>query len=146
MDGKSGMNDVIEMDVLRSFQNNSIVTQDILRRLLRAYAAFNPEVGYCQGMNFIAGTLYLQLQDEEIVFKCLIGLIEKYQMKALFKHNLPKLRQFFYQLDRLIGLLLPEVHEILNEIGINSAHFSSSWFLTLFASILQSKTDTLLAI
>jgi Rab-GTPase-TBC domain len=28
-----------------------------LRRVLRAYAMRNPEVGYCQGLNFIAGLL-----------------------------------------------------------------------------------------
>jgi hypothetical protein len=30
-----------------------------LRRLLRAYAAFDEELGYCQSLNFIGATLLL---------------------------------------------------------------------------------------
>ena len=35
------------------------VTGDNLRRILTTYAVINPELDYCQGMNFIAGFLYL---------------------------------------------------------------------------------------
>lgn len=144
--GRGDLNDIIDMDVSRSYQNNPFMPHQILKNLLRAYSAYNPDVGYCQGMNYIAGTLYSQIQEEELTFKCLIGLIEKYQMKSLFKHNLPKLRQFFYQMDRLTSLILPEIHDLFNEVGINSAHFCASWFLTLFSSILQTKTEILLPI
>lgn len=114
------------MDVLRSYQGSSQITHEILRNLLRTYAFYNIDVGYCQGMNYIAGTLFIQMQDEEKAFICLIGLIEKNNMTSLFEHNLPKLKLFFYQLDRLIGLLLPDVHQIFKETAISSAHFSSS--------------------
>lgn len=35
------------------------VTGENLRRILTTYAVINPELDYCQGMNFIAGFLYL---------------------------------------------------------------------------------------
>ena len=41
--------------------------QTSLRRLLRWYAALDPEVGYCQGMGFIAG-LFLTYMVEEHAF------------------------------------------------------------------------------
>lgn len=34
-----------------------------LKRTLRAYARYNPIIGYCQGMNFVAGALLLVFQD-----------------------------------------------------------------------------------
>ena len=43
----------------------------VLINILKSYAFFNPEVEYCQGMNFIAGYLYLVFKDEETSFKAL---------------------------------------------------------------------------
>jgi hypothetical protein len=40
-----------------------------LRRVLQAFAVYNPSIGYCQSLNFIAGLLLLFLnEDEEKVF------------------------------------------------------------------------------
>lgn len=36
-----------------------------LRNVLSAYAVHNPRIGYCQGINFIAGTLLLFLEEED---------------------------------------------------------------------------------
>lgn len=140
------LNEIIEMDVSRSYQYSSQISSESLKNLLRTYAFYNLDVGYCQGMNYIAGTLYIQLQDEESSFRCMIGMIDKFQMHTLFINNLPKLKQLFYQLDRLIGLFMPDVHELFKDIEISSAHFSSSWFLTVFASILQYQPDILIPI
>jgi hypothetical protein len=138
--------DVINMDVARSYQNHPHITPDVLKSLLKTYAFFNQDLGYCQGMNYIAGTLYIQLQDEDNAFKCMIGLVERFHLKQLFMKNLPRLKLLFYQLDRLIGILLPDLHEIFKEEMINSSHFSSSWFITLYSSTLQNKVDILLKI
>lgn len=43
----------------------------ILTNILKTYAFFNPEIEYCQGMNFIAGFLYIVFRDEENAFKAL---------------------------------------------------------------------------
>lgn len=105
------LREIINMDVARSYQRHPHITSENLRNILRTFAFYNPNVGYCQGMNYVAGTLYINLQDEELAFKCLVGLIEKYDMTTLFTKNLPKLKLLFYQLDRIIGILLPDLHE-----------------------------------
>jgi len=51
--------EVIRMDVHRSFRNNPNITGDNLNNILRVYAFYNPDIGYCQGMNYIVGTLFL---------------------------------------------------------------------------------------
>lgn len=43
-----------------------------LRRILRAYSVYDSEVGYCQGMNFLAGMLLTLLPEEES-FWMLVG-------------------------------------------------------------------------
>jgi len=42
-------------------------------------------VSYCQGMNFLAGFLYLFFKDEDVTFKALIGLVDNFEMTDLFK-------------------------------------------------------------
>jgi len=37
--------------------------------ILKTYAFFNPEVEYCQGMNFIAGLLLLFFKSDDEAFK-----------------------------------------------------------------------------
>ena len=46
-----------------------------LRAVLVAYAAYNPQIGYCQGMNQLAAILLLVV-DEESAFWCLTALVE----------------------------------------------------------------------
>jgi len=46
--------------------------QASLRRVLRAYSCYDREVGYCQGMNFIAG-MFLTFTSEEEAFWLLVG-------------------------------------------------------------------------
>ncbi|KAJ0002327.1 hypothetical protein NQD34_002123, partial [Periophthalmus magnuspinnatus] len=46
-----------------------------LYNVLRAYGHHNPDVGYCQGMNFIAGYLLLITKDEEKSFWLMDALI-----------------------------------------------------------------------
>lgn len=138
-----GLSEIIDIDVARSYQGNDLMPPQLLKNILKSFAFYNQEVGYCQGMNYIVGTIYLQVQDEALAFKILVALIDKFQMKNLFISSLPKLKQFFYQLDRIIGLFLPELHEKFKEISICSGHFSSSWFITLYSSILQNKPNIL---
>ena len=42
--------------------------------MLSAYSVYNPEVGYCQGMNFVAALLLLTASEED-VFWMLVTLV-----------------------------------------------------------------------
>ncbi len=79
----------------------------ILTNILKTYAFFNPEIEYCQGMNFVAGFLYIVFRDEEKAFKALQDIVDVHDMAELFNTELPKLKLFFYQFDRLVSILLP---------------------------------------
>ena len=75
------------------------MNQEALRSILRTYAFYNSEIQYCQGMNFLAGFLFLFFKDEEKTFKAFAGLVERFDMTELFKQDMPLLKQFFYKLD-----------------------------------------------
>lgn len=46
----------------------------------------------------------------------------------------------FYQFDRLIAILLPDLHMHFKDEQINSSYYSSPYFITLFTSVLQMQT------
>ena len=61
-------------------------------------------------MNFIAGYLYLIFKDEGQAFAIMREIIRKHDMSTLFNTELPMLQLVFYQLDRLISILCPNLH------------------------------------
>ena len=61
-------------------------------------------------MNFVAGFLFLVFRDEEISFKALLRIAQIFDMAHLYKKELPKLKLFFYQLDRLVAIQMPVLH------------------------------------
>ena len=63
-----------------------------LQSLLRAYAALDPEVGYCQGLNFLAGCILLYCQDLELAFHVLHALLIHQNMRVLYVPDLRELQ------------------------------------------------------
>ena len=71
--------DVIDKDLARTFPKHSIfnknseIGQKGLQQVLRAYAVYDREVGYCQGMGFLAA-LFLMYMTEEDAFWLLVAV------------------------------------------------------------------------
>ena len=80
-----------------------------LRNILSAYAMFDPDLGYCQGMNFIAGLL-LREMDEFDAFRVLTGLMDGYGLGKMYAPGLQCATVCFFQLQRLLAMHLPELH------------------------------------
>ena len=130
-------NEVILMDVQRSFPNIKEISPEKLSKILRIYAFYEQKVEYCQGMNFITGFLYLIFKDERKTFRILKLIIDKYLGKDLFKADMPLLMKSFFILDKLIITYMPELQTHFKSETISSSHFSSSWLVTIFTYSLQ---------
>jgi len=128
--------DIITMDVQRSFHNNPNINTMILYNLLRLYAHYDQKVSYCQGMNYVMGFLYCQFRDEDLAFNFFVAIINKY-MKQLFENDLISLKTAFYQLDRLVGIFLPDLAKVFKREGVDASFFSASWFITIFTNVFQ---------
>jgi len=99
---------------------------------LKAYALYDPEVGYCQGLAFIVATLLLNMPDEE-AFCILIRLMYSYGLRSMFLPEMPGLQLRLFQFDRLVEELLPVLHIHFVRQGIKSSMYCSQWFLTMFS-------------
>lgn len=113
------------------------VSKQSVSNVLRAYAAYNRVVGYCQGMNFIVAFFLLFTKNEALVFALLAALIDKLSLKKLYGGETGLLRGKFYQLDRLLHQHLPRLTEHFRREGLSSSFYASEWFLTLFTFVLD---------
>ena len=106
--------------------------QEPLFNVCRAYALFDDAVGYPQGMNFIIMPLLFTMSEEE-AFCLLVRLMNKYQLRELFIHDMPGLHLHLYQFERLLEDLEPALFCHLNRRGVTPRLYATQWFLTLFA-------------
>jgi len=105
-----------------------------LYNVLKAYANYDKQVGYCQGMGFIAGLFLMYLSEEESFWMLdRVMRSDKFMMHGLYAIGLPLLQQYFYQFDQLLFSVCPRLHEHLEMNGITPSLYSTQWFLTVFA-------------
>lgn len=104
----------------------------MLYRVLSAYAVYNPEIGYCQGMNVLAAVLLLARFSEEEAFWGLTRLMKDYSVEQMFKPGLPGVRQSITKFNELFEFLLPKLYKHFAKEGIESAMYLSKWFMTLY--------------
>jgi hypothetical protein len=167
--------DAIERDLDRTFPDNihfrpepatdlldgdtddePVLIQD-LREVLSCFALNNPNIGYCQSLNFIAGLLLLFLkQDKEKVF-ILLTVITQTHLPGAHARSLANTE--VNVLMMLIKDYLPKVWASINDTDlINSgagshAHPNSkfqrqptvalsctSWFMSIFVGVLPIET------
>lgn len=127
--------DRIVKDISRTFPDMQYYckpdVQTNLFSVLKAYNTFDPELGYCQGMNFVAATLLMHLKPEES-FWCFVSLIKSYDLRSYFAAGVPELVVNLYCLDRFIEIFMPKLFSHFKEERISPILFASEWFTTLF--------------
>ncbi|CAL1144162.1 unnamed protein product [Cladocopium goreaui] len=111
-----------------------------LEKVLRAYASYNPDIGYCQGMNFVVALLLLVSGDETETFRTFIRLVDHLELAGFYASDFPKLRESTEKSSELLQKLLPKLCNHLDENGILVEQFLHSWHISLFASCLPRAT------
>ncbi|XP_016934003.2 rab GTPase-activating protein 1-like [Drosophila suzukii] len=130
---------VIQRDIHRTFPAHKCFKetggsgQDALFKVSKAYAVHDSEVGYCQGLSFIAASLLLHMPEED-AFCVLVALMYDYGLRDLYKAGFEVLYLRLYQLERLIKDQLPKLHEHFTACGIETHMYASQWFLTLYTA------------
>ncbi|KAL6752645.1 rab-GTPase-TBC domain-containing protein [Haematococcus lacustris] len=102
-----------------------------LRNVLTAYAAYDPDVGYCQGMNFLAGLLLMNLPTEALAFEGLVLLMKGRRLDGFFGRDMTELQVQLWQLGQLMP---PRLARHLEAYGVMPVMFAASWLMTCFSS------------
>ena len=92
--------------------------------MLKAYANYDAEIGYIQGMNYIAALMLYYIDDEETVFWCLYQLMVKNNWRETFINGLPKLFEMCNLLEDRLSQEFPELFEYLDSHCIGKGTFT----------------------
>ncbi|CAH0481007.1 unnamed protein product [Peronospora belbahrii] len=106
----------------------------MMRRVLVAYSFYNPNLGYCQGLNYIVARI-LHFLGEEEAFYLLVAIVRL--VPDDYYTTMLGLAVDQHVFADLVRLQYPEVSEHLSELGGSGMELSlacTEWFLTLFAS------------
>jgi len=138
--GREGTVALVHLDLPRTFPALSIFQlggpcHEQLAAVLEAYVCYRPDVGYVQGMSYIAAVLLLNL-DEYNAFTCFANLLNNPCYIAFYSMNMEELRKYLDALEYATGLFIPKVHKHLKELGINPEIYLMDWVLTIFSKAL----------
>ncbi|KKZ66829.1 hypothetical protein EMCG_07434 [[Emmonsia] crescens] len=133
----------IEMDIHRTLTDNVFFRKgpgvQKLNEVLLAYSRRNPDVGYCQGMNLIAGSLLLIMPTAEDAFWVLASLIENILPAHYYDHGLLASRADQQILRQYVSEILPKLSTHLDELGIELEALTFQWFLSAFTDCLSAE-------
>uniref|UniRef100_A0A8D2JFN6 TBC1 domain family member 1 n=1 Tax=Varanus komodoensis TaxID=61221 RepID=A0A8D2JFN6_VARKO len=104
-----------------------------LYNILKAYSLLDPEVGYCQGLSFVAGVLLLHMSEEE-AFKMLRFLMFDMGLRKQYRPDMTILQIQMYQLSRLLHDYHRDLYDHFEAHEISPSLYAAPWFLTMFAS------------
>ncbi|XP_068924698.1 TBC1 domain family member 1 isoform X5 [Petaurus breviceps papuanus] len=104
-----------------------------LYNILKAYSLLDQEVGYCQGLSFVAGVLLLHMSEED-AFKMLKFLMFDMGLRKQYRPDMIILQIQMYQLSRLLHDYHRDLYSHLEEHEIGPSLYAAPWFLTMFAS------------
>ncbi|XP_074514822.1 TBC1 domain family member 4 isoform X3 [Sebastes fasciatus] len=129
----------ILVDLGRTFPNHQYFSAQLgagqlsLYNLLKAYSLMDTEVGYCQGISFVAGVLLLHMNEEQ-AFDMLKFFMYDLGIRQQFRPDMVSLQVQMYQLSRLLHDYHRELYNHLEEHEISPSLYAAPWFLTLYAS------------
>lgn len=165
--------EIIERDLNRTFPDNIHFKPDVsdptkeqpetalieaLRRVLVAFSAYNPAIGYCQSLNFIAGLLLI-FMDEEKAFWMLVIITSRF-LPGVHEVNLEGVNVDQGVLMLALKEYLPATWNVISSIDFERPASdsvvsrnndflvnlppitlcTSSWFMSAFIGILPIET------
>ena len=132
----------ITLDLRRTFpEEKECMTEKFLEKLknvLVCYSIRNTSVGYCQGMNFIAGRLLLIMGDEEQTFWIFIQILEKI-LSIIYYSELVGIVIETTIIENLIAVYFPKLNNFLidNNFNVPLRNFIHKWMVCLFTQTLS---------
>lgn len=107
----------IKIDLSRTDPGNVIFLREKnnpLYNVLIAYANFDPEVNYCQGMNMVAFWLLKHLDyKEKDAWYFLVYICIKHKWREVYKPQMTKVKEMALLLNEIISTTYPDVYEHL---------------------------------
>ncbi|CAA2979056.1 TBC1 domain family member 2B-like [Olea europaea var. sylvestris] len=134
----------IDQDLPRTFPGHPWLDtpegHSALRRVLVGYSFRDSDVGYCQGLNYVAALLLLVMKTEEDAFWMLAVLLEDVLVNDCYTYNLSGCHVEQRVFKDLLTKKCPRIAAHLEAMEFDVSLVSTEWFLCLFSKSLPSET------
>ncbi|KAL5969915.1 TBC1 domain family member 14 [Taenia solium] len=137
---------VIRLDVSRTFpmlgvfQSDGLHNRD-LHDLLAAFVAYQPTLGYLQGMSFIAGILLLVMDDIYPAFIAFATLMNRPSFYAFYSLDESEFATYFGAFDALLEDRMPRLFAHLKSCRLDCKLYLFDWLFTIFSRSLPLDVD-----
>ncbi len=131
---------MIRTDIPRTFPNLKIFHEggplhDALVSVIQAYVEYRPDVGYVQGMSYLASILLLNLDQFE-AFVALANLLNRELYFNFFRMDVSRMRVYMDTYAHLLRDKLPKVDAALTRMGVSGDMYLFEWLLTVYSRSL----------
>ncbi|XP_040905609.1 TBC1 domain family member 12-like isoform X1 [Toxotes jaculatrix] len=132
--------DLIKLDISRTFPSLFIFQKggpyhDLLHSVLGAYTCYRPDIGYVQGMSFIAAVLILNLEEAE-AFITFANLLNKPCQMAFFRVDHELMLKYFAAFEVFFEENLPRLFSHFQTNSLTPDLYLIDWIFTLFSKSL----------
>uniref|UniRef100_A0A672RBM8 TBC1 domain family member 12-like n=1 Tax=Sinocyclocheilus grahami TaxID=75366 RepID=A0A672RBM8_SINGR len=132
--------DLIKLDISRTFPPLFIFQKggpyhDLLHSLLGAYTCYRPDVGYVQGMSFIAAVLILNLEEAD-AFIAFANLLNKPCQMAFFRVDHELMLKYFAAFEVFFEENLPRLFNHFKSYNLTPDLYLIDWIFTLYTKSL----------
>ena len=132
--------DFIKRDIDRTMYTEFFLKEggkQQLSNILQRMCAVPGNIGYCQGMNFIVGSMLTLFRNEIKTFYIFSCMIQTYDLINLFAYNTPDYGIRVYQLNYYVKKYIPSVYYHFKNNNLSFDMIYSRWLLTLFSNYLE---------
>ncbi|XP_029926818.1 TBC1 domain family member 12-like [Myripristis murdjan] len=132
--------DLIKLDISRTFPSLFIFQKggpyhDLLHSVLGAYTCYRPDIGYVQGMSFIAAVLILNLEEAE-AFITFANLLNKPCQMAFFRVDHELMLKYFAAFEVFFEENLPRLFSHFQTNSLTPDLYLIDWIFTLYSKSL----------
>jgi len=132
---------LIDLDIGRTFSSLGVFKNESqlgnnLKEILRIFVVARPDIGYVQGLSYIAGTLLLQM-DKFTSFVCFMNIILSPNILPFYRLDENNIKKRLELFDEIFKLNLPELYIHFQENEVLPEHYLLEWFMTLFTRNLK---------
>ncbi|XP_028982945.1 TBC1 domain family member 12 [Betta splendens] len=132
--------DLIKLDISRTFPALFIFQKggpyhDLLHSVLGAYTCYRPDIGYVQGMSFIAAVLILNLEEAE-AFITFANLLNKPCQMAFFRVDHELMLKYFAAFEVFFEENLPRLFSHFQCNSLTPDLYLIDWIFTLYSKSL----------
>ena len=132
---------LIDLDIERTFSSLGIFKHESqlgnnLREILRIFVVARPDIGYVQGLSYIAGTLLLEM-DKFASFVCFMNIILSPNILPFYRLDEINIKKRLDLFNEIFKLNLPKVYLHFQENEVFPEHYLLEWFMTLFTRNLN---------